>query len=200
MKIVLLTLAILIVVTSNVLAFEISQPYWNESPLEMYPGQTKDVMFNLQNCQSLSEDCDKEGVEVIVELEEGEEIAEIINGPDYFLPFGSTNQNIIVRIIIPASVPVGTEYNVKFVAISIGDEESLAIQIENKYDVEFPVIIVAETEVAEESEVPAPVIEEPINWFLWVSIAIIIILIVITIVIILSKKNKNDLETLNSFI
>src|SRR3989344_7243937 len=112
-------LVILVVSTDSVLAFGISSPYWKAHPLEMYLGETRDIEFNLQNCPSLKDHCDKEDANVVVEFVEGSEIAEITSGANYLVKYGSSDQNIILKISIPENAEVGTVYTVKFSVSSV---------------------------------------------------------------------------------
>ena len=36
-----------------VLALSVNSPYYKNNPLEMYPGQEREILFNMQNCPSL---------------------------------------------------------------------------------------------------------------------------------------------------
>jgi hypothetical protein len=189
-RFIFIAFTILIVSAGGVFALALSHPYWDKNPLEMYPGQVKDVSFNIQNCVSKSSDCDQNDIEAIASLEEGGEIVEIINGPDYFLPFGSADENVILRVSIPTDAVVGTEYNVRFVVASSGGGEEGTIQIETSYDAEFPVVVVAESEVEEEPEEPST--ETAVNWPLWIGFAIVVIVFLI-ILRVLRKKKEEEL-------
>jgi len=185
-KIMSLVFAILLVSTGCVLAFGISTPYWDDHPLEMYPGQTKEVAFNLQNCPSLREDCEEEDVDVIAVFEDGEEIAEIISGTEYNVLYGTANTNIILKVSIPEDADIGDSYNVAFYVTSPAEGDGGNIQLGVKYNIGFPVDVVEKP--AEPGEPPSDV--KGINWTLW--IIVIIIIIIILIVIILLRKKREE--------
>ena len=124
----------------NVFAFGISSPYWKDNPLQMHPGETKEIAFNLQNCPSLSETCDQKDIIIQAILEEGEEIAEITSGSQYTIPFGTADTNIILRISAPEESPQNI-YTIKFSVSSPPSEEAGNVQLGTKYNVEFSVII-----------------------------------------------------------
>jgi hypothetical protein len=187
MKTILLTLtvlAIFLVSTGGVFAeFAVSTPYWNNNPLEMYPGESKEVQFNLQNCPALLESCDSGDIIVTAEFEEGNEIAEVMSGLEYSVPYGTANTNLLLRVSIPESAKIGESYNIKFSLSSPPEpQEGGNVQLGIVYGVSFPVKVV-EKPVVEGEEVEGP------NYLLWVIIALIIILLII-IVIILRKKRE----------
>jgi len=65
----LITIGILLLLQINlVVALGVNAPYWNENPLKMYPGETKEVVFPLVN--SVNEPA----TEAIVSLTKGGEI------------------------------------------------------------------------------------------------------------------------------
>ena len=130
-----------LVSTSFVMAFGISAPYWNDNPLRMFPGETKEISFNLQNCPSLLDICDKSDETVTIMLEQGEEIATIISGNNYDLPYGSADQYVRLKVEIPSNADLGERYNIVFSAISTPDVEGGNIQVGIKYNVNFPVIV-----------------------------------------------------------
>ena len=182
-----LTLAILLVSTSGVLAFGISSPYWKDYPLEMLPGQMKEISFNLQNCPSLKETCVKEDVNIIASFEEGEEIAEIISGSEYNIQFGTADTNMVLRISIPQEATIGDSYNIRFSIASPPREEEGNIQLKLKYSVDFPVVIVGESAV---QSTPTTQIEEPETKLGTVTVTILIIAAVLLIIFIILLKRK----------
>jgi len=147
--------------TGSVLAFGISSPYHKNKPLEMTAGEIKEISFNLQNCPSLKDFCNEGEVDVIISgFEEGGEIAEVISGSGYRLPFGSYDENIVLKISIPESAYVGEKFNVKLTVSSIPNEEKEGnVQLGVKYGINFPVNIIQEPEKSPEAK-PETLIEE----------------------------------------
>ncbi len=157
----------------------------------MYPGQERDISFNLQNCPSLSETCEGGKIEVSVFIEEGAEIAEIVSGEEYKIPYGTADTNILLHVAIPATVAVGTEYSVKFVIKPTPEDSGDQIQLGVEYTVEFPVIIKDQSEVA--IVAPPKVTEEPKgdkNIILLIGIGIVILLIILVILSEMFGKSK----------
>ena len=143
-KIMSLVLAILLVGAVSVSAFGISAPYWKQNPLKMYPGEEKDVFFNLQNCPSLLDSCNSGEISAVASLLEGSEIARITSGESYSLPFGSSDTYLKMHISIPSSASIGGSYNVKF-AISSGGSGQGSVVLGTGYYVDFPVVVVEKT-------------------------------------------------------
>ena len=130
-----------------VLALSVNSPYYKNNPLEMYPGQEREILFNMQNCPSLLDSCDKEDIEVVVSLEEGSEIAKIISGENYKIDYGTSDSNIKLKVSIPNNVAIGTEYLVK-ILVSADPKNSGSVQLGLKYNIEFPVVIKDASNVA----------------------------------------------------
>ena len=133
-------LLVLLVSTNFVFSLSISSPYHKNNLLLMYPGQEREISFNLQNCPSRAETCSREDEKVSVALEQGYEIAQITSGNTYTIPYGSSNKNILLRVKIPANTAIGTEYSIKFTVTSLPPDEG-SVQMGLRYNVEFPVLI-----------------------------------------------------------
>lgn len=181
------TLAIFLVATQLVSAFGISTPYWKAYPLEILPGETKEVPFNLQNCPSLSETCDKTEINVIVSLEEGQGITEITSGDSYQIPYGTANTNVVLKLTIPEDAKSGDSYNIKFSVTSAPKDESGNIQLGVKYNVEFPVKVIESTQVSENTEKPEKAEVNTTSTTILIILSVLIILIIIYLV--MRKKN-----------
>ncbi len=190
-KLSLIVLAVLIVNTSLVLSLSVSSPYYKNKPLEMYAGQERDILFNLQNCPSLAESCDEENINAVVELEEGGGIAEIISGKNYLIKYGTANTNIKLKVSIPENAAIGEEHLIRMTITSAPQDVSGSMQLGTKYNIEFPVI------VKDKSDIPAtPVSGGSASKSFAVLIFIIalltvIILIVIIILYNISRKRGN---------
>ena len=130
-----------------VLALSVNSPYYKNNPLEMYPGQEREILFNMQNCPSLLDSCDKEDVSVVVSLEEGSEIAEIVGNENYKIDYGTSDSNIRLKVNIPDNTAIGTEYLVK-ILVSADPKDSGSVQLGLKYNIEFPVVIKDASNVA----------------------------------------------------
>lgn len=184
-KITLIILAFLIVSTGAFASFGVSMPYSSETPLNMYAGEVKEVSFNLQNCPSKSVACPQNDETILASLIQGSEIAQIISGDEYIVPYGSDNTNIILKISAPASASSGSIYNIKFSVKSSPGEKGGNIQLGVAYNVGFPVVIVEKPALTPET--PAP---QPQSYTALIIILIIAIAIIISIIIWLIKRKK----------
>ncbi|MFH1425271.1 MAG: hypothetical protein ABIG28_00890 [archaeon] len=184
-----LAFVIILVITSSVLAFGISSPYWKDNPLEMYPGEVREIPFNLQNCPSMKDHCDGKDAKVVVAFEEGGEIAEITSGLDYLIPYGTADMNLMLKVSIPADANIGDDFYVKFSASASSTEEGGNIQVGTKYNVGFPVKVV---EKVEEPPVTPPTTEE--KGMSATMIAIIVVVVVVILYFLFRKKKEPEEE------
>lgn len=179
-----LILAMILLVSTNVLAFAISAPYSKDNPLRMYAGETRDVSFVMQNLQGDSD------ASVVVSLSEGKEIAQITSGVNYVVPLGTSDTRLNLRIIIPSDASAGATYNVKFSAQSspVGKEGN--IQVGVGYNVDFPVVVLEKsttpTSTPEFIEQP----QEKSTGMMWAIILIVAIIIVVGAIIWFVKRKK----------
>jgi hypothetical protein len=179
--------AILLISISFAMAFSVSTPYHKNNPLEMYPGQEREILFNLQNCPSLASTCDQEDVNVKAILEQGANIAKITSGTTYDIKYGTSDTNLKLNVKIPENVAIGTEYLIRFSLESIPEGQS-GVSLGLKYNVEFPVLI------KDQSDVPAVqvVAEEPKTGSLILIIILLVVVVLIVMVILyrLLQKGK----------
>ncbi|MEK6854910.1 MAG: hypothetical protein AABX73_01680 [Nanoarchaeota archaeon] len=168
----------------NIQALGISSPYWEGNPLEMQPGQTKEISFALTN--SIKEETD---ARAIISLTEGSEIAEIVGNKEYLIPVGSSNQKVNLKITIPKESQIGATYNVKLSLSSVPENKTANIQIGLNYDVSFPVKIVAES--PQKTEDITQTGEKPRNVILIISIILLLLAVIILIVYLISKRKNN---------
>ena len=182
-----LVIMLLLVNTGFVLALSVNSPYYKNNPLEMYPGQEREILFNMQNCPSLLDSCDKEDVSVVVSLEEGSEIAEIVGNENYKIDYGTSDSNIRLKVNIPDNAAIGTEYLVK-ILVSADPKDSGSVQLGLKYNIEFPVVIKDASNVAVVLGEETATSNNIFNMVLVVIILSIIILVIL--VWILFSRNK----------
>jgi len=177
----LIALAFILLFSINlVLAIGVSSPYWDQKPLKMYPGQTKEVSFTLVNKPDAGTE------KAFVTLEKSAEIAEITSGSEYDVAPGTTNTKVILKITIPPTASIGDSYDVMFSVKGAPPEEEGMIQLVVGYDIDFPVEVVDQSEVMEEvEEVPEPEEKGLGTW--WIAI-ILIVLIIIIVAVILTRK------------
>ena len=157
-----------------VLALGVSSPYWKDNPLEMYPGETKEVKFSLVNRP------DAETAQAFVFLEDGVGVAEITSGTEYTVTPGTTNTKVILQVTIPDEANIGDSYDVKFSVKSVPEDEGM-VQLTVGYNVDFPVVVVGK---------PTEIPKEGLGTWQIIGIVIGIIAILVIIYLILKKLKR----------
>ena len=182
---VLLIAFLVLIVSTSVVFAGVSAPYWSSRPLEMAPGETKDVELVLTNGEDTEDN-------VVVSLEEGSEIAEITSGTSYTVPPKSNTVKLALRVTIPSSANIGDKYDVRLKVQSTGGQEDAGtVQLGVGYNVKFPVVIISE--VVEVSEVSAAEAAPRGRVAAVVSVIVIIIIIIIIILVWwLLRRNRQE--------
>jgi len=170
-----LFILILINIIGFVNALGVSAPYWSTNPLELFPGESKDVEFTLQNI-------DARAIKVHVELTSGSEVATLTK--EEYTVSAESNSKATVKVKIPQNTQYGKEYIVKLQFRQVKVETEGMVQLASGIDTSFPVIVKAP--LASE-----PIIEEEkpalTNSFLVVMLTLILI-----VGYIMLKKKKEE--------
>jgi hypothetical protein len=134
-----LCFVIAIFISVIVSSWGVSTPYWRDRPLEIYPGESVNVGLVLQNCPSLADVCNEGNITVLANLTGGDEIAEIISGEIYYLPFGGRDV-VNLTVSIPEGDVGGEEYQVNVTLFEVSSNESGGgIQLRVGYGISFPI-------------------------------------------------------------
>lgn len=165
----------IIMLATQVLALDISAPYWNSNPLKMYPGESREISFTLSN--SINE---KASAKAQIKIEESQGIAELASQSEYIVPPGSNNNKVKLKISIPSTANIGETYNVRFSVKSLPADEQANIQLNVAYNVEFPVQIISKSE--------SDFMPREKNYATSILILILVIIIAIIAVFLLKKK------------
>ncbi len=199
-KIILVSLLVLTLVSlaSSVKAFAVGSPcdtkncYWEGRPLVLSAGESRDLIFVLQNNVGGND------VRLNAEVVNGSEVASFTDlSLEYFLPFGTENVNARMRITIPTNAETGKEYavSVKFkeIALTEGDTVQFGGVIGKSFSVlvgegEEPLQEIAQEETEEGKASGALIVTFMI---------LIIVLIAVGIVIVLIQKGKIKRSEIN---
>ncbi|MEM3113336.1 MAG: hypothetical protein QXI33_02840 [Candidatus Pacearchaeota archaeon] len=133
--------------------YAVSSPYWNENPLLMYPGESREISLNLQNCPDKSPECKERDENITAQLLEGHEISKILSGTSYFIPYSSTNESISIKVTIPESTELGSSYRILIRLSSQSPPSNGTIQFGTSYDINFPVLVKSREEIANLSRI-----------------------------------------------
>jgi uncharacterized membrane protein len=140
-------IGMIIFLSANMLAFAVSSQYWEENPLTMSPGESKEIKIVLQNMAG-SENITTKG-----SISEGSEIAKIINAEDaYSVPAGQKIQ-INIKVDIPEDAKITDQYNIKLTFTALVEQESGAFSFGSSVKRQIPVNIIEKVQIEEESEV-----------------------------------------------
>ena len=172
MRKIAITLGFLIASLTLVTAFGISSSYWDGNPLEMYPGQSTTISFNLQNKAGATDD-----VTVDVALLEGSEIATLKKTRYVVKAGGEEDVNLDVKI--PENTTIGSEYKIRIEVKTVTPSESETVSIGTGMISAFDVLVTEKFE--EDVEVPSAI---PFVFY------IIGAIIVIGIIVLLARRKK----------
>lgn len=163
-------------------ALGVSSPYWNENPLKMYPGESREVPFVLVN------GINEPTTSAKILLSNGSNIAKITSKTSYTLQPGDNNQVIKLKIDIPQSAKISDSYDVGFVVRYTPEGGEGTVKLDVEYKVNFPVNIVSREDA---SALPEETGEAPSKTSMWIFLAVLAVLVIIAFLIILRyKKNQ----------
>ena len=185
----------LLIININIIsALGVNSPYWNDNPLKMYSGQTREVIFPLVN--SINE----KTTEASVSLVEGKEIAEITSGEKYTVQPGSSDKNIILKISIPSNSKIGDSYKIKFSVQYIPQGEEGNVKLNVGYNIEFPIKIVNQSDASSLIILNTGNIGNETqgqNNTIIIIIVIILSVLLLAAIILMIKKYKQNKNQLN---
>jgi len=176
-------LLLAVMLSSFVSAFAVSSVYYDENPLKMHAGQTREITFLVQNRG--------EDVNLVVTLEKGSEIMEMINvEPEeiYFIPLGE-NKEVTARVTVSEDASIGETYPIQVQFLGKEDPAGgfgFQSSITKKFNVEVVEKIVPVPEEPELADV-APGIP---GYIYILAIVVIVIIVIIVIIIFIKKKKK----------
>jgi len=171
----------LLLLSPLVSAFGVTAPYWDDNPLIMYPGQTRDFALTLQNMVG------NEDMVLKAELVTGAEIATLVDEElEYLVPFGRKDIKVNLRVEIPEDAPFDKEYSIGVSFKQILEDEGKMVQMAGGVGKYVPVIVKSESEVLpEEEEIPIP---EEEKGFPTATVVLLLVIVVILGYIIFKKK------------
>ena len=154
-------------------AFAVSSKYWEENPLTIYPGETKDFFVILQNLAGDS------NISVQGFVTEGEDIVHFIDGSlVYEVPLGSKLQ-VNLRVSVPEDTLINDLYTVKIEFKTIENPESGQFGFGAGVEREIPILVVAP--------------EKPIRNFAdyqWIVYVVIIVMLALILFFVVKRIRK----------
>lgn len=174
-------IALIFLLSSYVSAFGIGSAYHKDHPLELSPGQTTDITFNLQNMAG------SESISAKATIEKGSEIMSLVEASDiYVVPIGGSI-DVTARVTIPSSAKAGDVYPVAISFTTVTKSESGAFGFGSSVGRTFDVIVASPKEEASLSE------EKPsISWSTYIIAGIVVVILIAVILVIwfILKRKK----------
>lgn len=167
---------VLLISIAGISAFGIGCAYSNENPLKLFPGESSEVLINLQN--------DKV-IQLKASIIEGADIVSFLDASDvYNVPAGWVNAKL--RVSVPASASIGQEYVVTMNFAEISSGQTGTVGLSSAIEKSFKVLVVEKPAV--QVETPAPT-EEGISSIWWI-LGVVVLVIIIAIIWFVVKNKK----------
>ncbi len=167
-------MGILILLTTNILAFAVSSKYYEDYPIYLSAGETQEVQMTLQNLAST------EDVNVRASIREGDGIIEITDASkDYLIPTGEKTI-VNLKITIPSDAEIQEAYAIKIQFTTVTVSESGTAGLASGISKEFNVIV----------GTPAAISEKKLKWLVFKKVLISLIGILVIIILIIWKVKK----------
>lgn len=181
-KLIIFSIILLVTLSYFVNAFGVSSPYWDENPLYLQPGETKEIVMILQNMVG------GEDITMIGNLNSGNEIAKITDESlTYEVPLGVSNVPVHLRITMPSNAKPGDEWQVGIEFKTIAPNTG-GVSIGGAISKGFKVIVPEKPSVS--AEVPKVVQTSAIGFI--ILVIILVILLVVIKYFYKGKKQKDD--------
>lgn len=172
-----------ILLVNSVFAFGVGSAYHSEYPLELSSGETKEVVFNLQNLVG------SEDFEATVSIESGSEVMEIIEPKEtYPIPLGS-EVDIKAMVTIPEDAKPGDIYPIKITFTNMPKAGSGAF-FGSSVSRSFNAVVVLSAE--EKAQIKK---QKQILIYLFIGIIILILIIIAALFLKKKKKREHYLRT-----
>jgi len=192
-KIIVSILLFLLAGIGGALALGVSTPYWQDHPLEMYPGQERDVSFLLVNRAG------NPTTDALVTLDESAGVAEITSGEEYTVPPEARDVRVVLKVSIPDSASIGDSYEVKFSVREIPEEDQGGnVQLGVGYGVTFPITVVSQGDAPEQTT-PTESTARTASTGAIVIWIVMIIIIILLIAWLFGRKKQASSELTNTF-
>ena len=155
-------------------AFGVANLYYGGNPLKLAPGESSDVLLNLQNMVG------DQDMTVSLKVSQGSDIASTSDAL-YTIKKGTSDTFATVQVKVPSDAQIGATYNVGVMVSPVNQNSGGMISVGTAIESSFPVEVVAPKNV----EKPAVLSSSTMA-----VIAVIIVLIVLWILFSLMNKKK----------
>ncbi len=167
-KMIILWIFLLVILAFDADAFGVSSPYWDENPLIVNPGDTKEFQMILQNMVG------GEDITAEAKVNSGKDILSIADqNTIYKVPFGGNNIPVNLKVSVPENAKPGQEFQVGVSFKTVADNSG-GVAIGTAVDKGFKVKIAEKPRVTSQSS-KTNFNVQPLFGFI-IGIAILIIL------------------------
>jgi len=182
---ILVSALFVILLSSFVSALGIGMSYTMNKPLEIGPGETKEIKLTPNSMISEGD------MKLAVKIMKGSEIASLVDASAQVnLPAGG-QVPVNIKISIPAGVSEGTEYIVTFNFKPINPpEEAGTVSFNTANEVSMKVIV--KTPPPEPAHVVTPLVEKPKGNYSWVIIVIALAVIIAIVAYLFLRKRSQQ--------
>jgi hypothetical protein len=171
-------------------AFGAGCSYWDERPLIMAPGETKQISCKLQNTVG------DEDITMKVELLEGREIVTLTDESlEYFVPLGTKDAEVNMEVNIPKKSEDETRFNVRLSFQQVSNGEGGNVKLSGIIQKSFEVIVETDLEKAPEESAKK---EGKSMFIILILILVIVASLGFLLFIIIRLRKKDDLVIENN--
>ena len=168
MPLAILLVAFALISSPIVMAMGVTSPYWDDRPLRMYPGETQNIQFELQNMIG------DEDVQIRAEVAGGQEIAKLTDKNNiYSVPLGTKDAKVNVRITVPETAKAGDIIRVDLSFTTVANSKSGQLRLGSAFESKFSVVV---TEKPVKLNTPAPSLPAPVGYAV-AALAVVALLI-----------------------
>jgi uncharacterized membrane protein len=175
---------VMIILASELVAsFAVSSAYWEENPLVLPAGETKDIKLILQNLASPDE------INLKASIDRGSEVIGLADPSDIYLVPGGEKKDVNLRVAIPIDAKVGDIYPVRMVFTTVAPGAAGGFVFGSSIEKSFNVVVGA----APGTITPSYTLKEKsLTWIL-----VIVIIIVAAVIIWRLLKRKKQEKSFN---
>jgi len=168
----ILGILVLVIACYSVSAIAVAFRYSYEKPMEIYPGETQEIMVGLQNPEF------EEGIVLKGSLLAGSEVASLEEGP-FTVPYGGeTLSKMTIRI--PSNAAIGQEYEVRYEFVQQVSESTGMITMGQTISTGFKIKVVERP--PEPEEIPEPKEEGGTGWIVLIAVLVLVIIVVVYLI------------------
>jgi len=163
-----------IFIINGIFAFAVSCLYGDKYPLNINPGETKDIQIVLQNSQGPGE------ISVKGIITQGSDIAQLIDENDIYTVAVKQKTDVNIRVSIPKDVEINDTYDIILSFATITSGEAGTFGFGSAIDKKIPIVVTKKIRTQE---------EKTMIW-IYVIAGLIALVILVIIIIRIIKKRK----------